>query len=622
MSRSTRGRIRRLAVASLVAASMCAAVLTAPAHAGAGFFGSTGGTSLQAPVVGMAARPQGDGYWEVARDGGVFAFGGARFKGSMGGQRLNAPIVAIAAAPDGEGYWLVAADGGVFAFGSAPARGSLGGQRLAAPIVGIAVAPGGGLWLVAADGGVFAFGAPFLGSMGGRPLVAPIVAIVGVDQGYLLLGADGGVFAFNAPFLGSMGGRPLNAPIVGGAAHPGGGYWLTATDGGLFAFAAPFHGSTGGGRINRPVVGMASTPSGDGYWEVASDGGIFAFPAPPGTFQPPDPVLTLTNVVTGLTNPWDIAFTPDGTMLFTERTGRISALVGGAPRLLQTVGDVFVSGEAGLLGMAVDPAFASNRRIYTCHASTAGDVRVVAWTVDAGFTTAASPQVLVSGLPRNSSGRHSGCRPRFGPDGNLWIGTGDAADGTNPQDDASLGGKVLRVDKLTGAGVAGNLTGRIYTKGHRNVQGLAIRPGTSQVFSIEHGPDRDDEVTLLQAGGNSGWNPVPGYNENVPMTDTTAFPGAMLPTWRSGPSTIAPSGATFLSGGQWKAFEGALVMAVLKDMHLRALFLDPAGALVREQVILTGQGRLRVATQGPDGNLYVATDIGGGGGRIFKLTPG
>jgi hypothetical protein len=132
-----------------------------------------------APVVGFAYTPDGKGYWEVAADGGVFAYGDAAYYGSLGGLSLDAPIVGMAATADGKGYWLVAADGGIFAFGDAPFDGSMGGQPLNAPVVGIAANPyGPGYWLAAADGGIFAFGkAPFDGSMGGQPLNAPVVGI-------------------------------------------------------------------------------------------------------------------------------------------------------------------------------------------------------------------------------------------------------------------------------------------------------------------------------------------------------------------------------------------------------------------------------------------------------------
>jgi len=134
----------------------------------------------------MAANPFGSGYWLVAADGGIFAFGSSRFFGSMGGSRLNQPIVAMASAPFGLGYWMVASDGGVFAFGDAPFLGSMGGDALQQPVVGMAVTSSGrGYWLAAADGGVFAFGdARFFGSLGGQPLSNPMAAIVGTPDGH------------------------------------------------------------------------------------------------------------------------------------------------------------------------------------------------------------------------------------------------------------------------------------------------------------------------------------------------------------------------------------------------------------------------------------------------------
>jgi len=172
-----------------------------------------------------APVPAAKGYYEVASDGGIFAFGTAPFYGSMGGKPLNAPVVGLATNPNGKGYWEVASDGGIFAFGTAPFYGSMGGQHLNAPIVAIAVTPtGGGYWEVASDGGIFSFG--------------------------------------TAVFDGSMGGQHLNKPIVGLAVTPtGGGYWEVASDGGIFSFGAPFYGSTGNLVLNKPVVGIAGIGS-------------------------------------------------------------------------------------------------------------------------------------------------------------------------------------------------------------------------------------------------------------------------------------------------------------------------------------------------------------------------
>lgn len=341
------------------------------------------------------------------------------------------------------------------------------------------------------------------------------------------------------------------------------------------------------------------------------------------------PSLNVATLVSGLSNPWDIAFTPDGTMLFTERPGRLSArLPDGTVRTLSAdFGDLFVSGETGLLGLAVDPDFAANRRIYTCQGAVGPQVKVVAWQLDAGVTAATRvTDPLVGGLP-STSGRHGGCRLRFDATGALLIGTGDAAVGAHPQNLASLGGKVLRVDAASGAPAAGNpfladpnpATRLIYSYGHRNVQGLALR-ADGQIFEVEHGPDRDDEVNLLQAGANYGWNPVPGYNESVPMTAS----GATGARWASGSPTVAPSGATFLNGSAWRGYSGALAVATLKGTALRVQFYDGAGNLVGEVLpaALNGTlGRLRAATQGPDGALYLSTDNGGGADRIVRVSP-
>jgi hypothetical protein len=228
-------------------------------HGDAGFFGSTGGMTLNRPVVAAASTPSGKGYWLFASDGGVFAFGDAGFFGSTGGITLNRPIVAAAVTPSGGGYWLFASDGGAFAFGDAAFLGSMGDVVLNKPILGGAPSmTGDGYWLFASDGGVFSFGdAGFFGSAGGSPLNQPIVggAASRKGRGYTLFASDGGVFAFgDAPFLGSEGERPLNQPIVTGFRGAGDGYYLVAADGGVFAEGAPFLGSEGAAPLNSPIV--------------------------------------------------------------------------------------------------------------------------------------------------------------------------------------------------------------------------------------------------------------------------------------------------------------------------------------------------------------------------------
>jgi glucose/arabinose dehydrogenase len=608
-----------LSIALVASATLVPAVDAAAAPR---FHGSLGGRPLNGPVRTIVATASGKGYYIFAQDGGVFAFGDARFRGSLGGLRLNAPIVDGALTPSGGGYYMLGADGGVFAFGNAPFRGSLGGLRLVAPVVGMAATPDGlGYLIVAADGGVFAFGsARFFGSLGGFPVGSRAVGIALRPQGdgYWIALADGRVFAFGkAPRLGNA---PTLQPIVSIQAAPnGGGYLLVARDGAAFAFgSARFHGSIAGATLQGAIVDAAISPDNGGYWMLGSDGGVFTFPGvglPPGGI----PQLTVTPIASGLTIPWDLGFLPDGTMLFTERPGRINALVGGAVRLLAVPSDIRAVGEGGMTGLAIDPAFKDNRRIYTCFNTTAGDIKIVVWTIDAAVTSATRVGTLLGGFPANTSGRHSGCLPRVGPDGFLWVGTGDAAIGTNPQDPNSLGGKVLRIDRLFGLAAPANPSGaRWYTMGHRNVQGLTFRPGNFAAYSVEHGPNRDDELNRLVAGGNYGWNPVPGYNESVPMT----FAGAIPSVWSSGAPTIAASGATFVNGTRWRDWNGALMVCALKGSHLRVMILNQAGTgVIAQYSRLTNWGRLRTPMQGPDGNLYVTTANGGGNDVILRVTP-
>ncbi|HEY1990047.1 MAG TPA: hypothetical protein VGG43_11315 [Acidimicrobiales bacterium] len=241
------------------------------------FFGSMGGRPLNKPIVGMAATPDGKGYWLVAQDGGIFAFGDAGFYGSTGSLTLNNPIVGMAATPNGAGYYLVASDGGIFAFGNARFMGSTGGLTLNKPVVGMALTEdGGGYWLVGQDRGIFNFGdAPFDGSglcitqcSPGPPAVG-IAANFSSIGGYWITQSDGetGYFPnnmadFQKGFFGPGAPIPgLVQPVVGVTALKNGmGYWLVAGDGGIFSIgSAPFYGSIGGHPLNAPVVGMAST---------------------------------------------------------------------------------------------------------------------------------------------------------------------------------------------------------------------------------------------------------------------------------------------------------------------------------------------------------------------------
>ena len=236
--------------------------------------GSTG--VLNQPIVGLAASPSGNGYWVVARDGGIFAFGDAHYFGSTGAITLNQPIVGMTPTPDGGGYWFVAADGGIFAFGNAAFKGSTGSMRLNQPIVGMAATPSGqGYWLVARDGGIFAFGdAVFYGSTGNVRLNKPIVGMAAQPDGhgYWFVAADGGIFAFGtAGFHGSTADLPITSSIVGMASTPDGqGYWLATGQGAVYNFGDAINGGSVVGATSQPVVGIAASPTGHGYWLATS----------------------------------------------------------------------------------------------------------------------------------------------------------------------------------------------------------------------------------------------------------------------------------------------------------------------------------------------------------------
>ncbi len=217
-------------------------------HAGAPVLGSPAlsGLSLARPIVGMAPTPDGNGYWLVASDGGIFNYGDATFYGSAGAMHLNRPIVGMAATPDGRGYWLVATDGGIFSYGDATFYGSTGAIRLNRSIVGVAATPDGhGYWLVATDGGIFSYG--------------------------------------DATFYGSTGAIRLNEPIVGMAPTVDGhGYWLVAADGGIFTFGdAGYYGSTAGTGVS--ALGLVVDPPSLGYGVVTTNGSAALFEPPPPT---------------------------------------------------------------------------------------------------------------------------------------------------------------------------------------------------------------------------------------------------------------------------------------------------------------------------------------------------
>jgi glucose/arabinose dehydrogenase len=357
------------------------------------------------------------------------------------------------------------------------------------------------------------------------------------------------------------------------------------------------------------------------------------------------PQLKVETVAGGLTHGWDIGFLPDGKVIVSQRPAKLSLLSSGAPGATVTdlkadLSDVLVQGEGGLLGLVVHPDFAQSREFTTCQTHTNNgeptDIRLVTWKLSDDEKVATREKDLLTGLPLNPSGRHSGCRPTLARDGALLVGTGDTARGAFSQDRTNLGGKVLRLDLDTGEPLPDNpFIGSdnrneryVYTYGHRNIQGVALRPDSDQVFTAEHGPDKNDEVNLIQAGKNYGWDPaqggtVGGYDESVPMTDLERFPDAVAAKWQTGDITEAVCAATFLEGDQWGTLNGTLVITALKGAKVIFLTLSKEGDVTSVAVppeFTDTFGRLRAARTGPDGALYL-TSSNGNDDKLLRVTP-
>ncbi len=385
-------------------------------------------------------------------------------------------------------------------------------------------------------------------------------------------------------------------------------------------------------------------------------------------------------VVDGLDTPWDMAFVEDGTMFFTEQceglsvrmpSGQINALLGmeETEGYATTADDLFCQGQAGMMGVAVDPEFDENRRIYVYATSAQSDPatnRLMRFVVNEEFTAVSERTDIVDDIPYKvassdhpfgGKGAHNGGRVRFGPEGHLFLTTGDNHNPEIPQSPDLMGSKVLRID-TDGEAIPENSPPagfdlRTYTYGHRNVQGIAFHPETGTPVIAEHGPWHSDEITVLENGGNGGWDPrdnmagrgdcpddycgyMPNQNEGMnrferasfmPMTDFETYPNAMPPIWRNNGWSQGTSTATFIEGEEWGDWEGALLVGLLGigfggtpiGQRIDVIALDEEMSVVdvTEMTLPMGSGRFRALVQGPDGSLYTAVDEG----MIHKLTP-
>ena len=333
--------------------------------------------------------------------------------------------------------------------------------------------------------------------------------------------------------------------------------------------------------------------------------------------------FTVETLVTNLEIPWSLAFAPDGRLFITERPGRVRILDLGAgtSELALTLDDVFAQGEAGLLGLALDPQFSQNRLVYLYQSAplaAGGGVNRVVRYREVG-SRLAERVVLLDDIP--GAAIHDGGRLRFGPDGLLYITTGDGARTDLAQDLASTAGKILRINR-DGTTPRDNPFGSpIYSYGHRNPQGLDWHPATGDLWASEHGNIGNDEVNVIEGGANYGWPLIEG---------SLAMAGMRTPITFYNPA-IAPSGASFYRGERFPPFANNLFIGTLRGTHLLRLVVDssPQRRVVSQERLLDGRfGRIRDVVTGPDGYLYFCTNNRDGRGsptstddRIVRLVP-
>lgn len=339
----------------------------------------------------------------------------------------------------------------------------------------------------------------------------------------------------------------------------------------------------------------------------------------------------VTTFATGLENTWGGVFLPDGSMLVTERPGRlrrvtadgrVSAPLGGVPQ-------VEAVGQGGLLDIALAPDFARTRDVFLCQAASVEGgalTRLITARLSSDSTQLVGVRRVLDATPAQRSGRlHYGCRIAFDRDGFLYLSTGERNERARAQRLDDLAGKVLRLTRDGRVPPDNPFVGRadarpeIFSYGHRHPQGLALNPWTGSLWEAEFGPRGGDEINILRRGANFGWPTVSHGREywGPRISREVSAQGLTDPLHVFDPP-ISPSGIAFYDGAAFPGWRRSLFVAALNTPGLVRLSTD-GDRVTGEERLLTGFARMRHVIVGPDGRIYLLTDEGQG--RIFRLDP-
>ncbi len=340
--------------------------------------------------------------------------------------------------------------------------------------------------------------------------------------------------------------------------------------------------------------------------------------------------VSVETVARGLVNPWGLEILPDGRFLVTERPGRLriverdgtlSAPVSGVPA-------VAARGQGGLLDVALDPSFATNRVIYLSYSEPAdGTAGTSVARATLGDGRLENVRIIYQQTPKVSGSSHFGSRIVFRGDGTMFITQGDRASHRQQAQNLSSGiGKIVRINSDGSVPQDNPFVGRsearpeIWSYGHRNVQSAAIDPATGRLWTVEHGARGGDELNQPEAGKNYGW-PVISYGRDysgAKIGEGTAKEGMEQPVYYWDP-VIAPSGMTFYTGDAFPGWKGSILVGGLKPGLLVRLAMRDGRVTSEERYLGDLRERIRDVKQGPDGSVYVITDSSQG--RILRLSP-